>query len=51
MQEVGCANKIKCKHINNALMEKIDDSTVAKTATVEIEGDREVERIVIHYDV
>lgn len=39
------------KHINNALTEEIDDSTVAKFATVQIEGDREVERTVAHYNL
>ncbi len=39
------------KHINNALKEEIDDSTVAKFATVQIEGDREVERTVAHYNL
>ena len=32
------------KHINNALKEELNDSTVAKFATVQIEGDRQVER-------
>ena len=32
------------KHINNALKEELDDSTVAKFATVQNEGRREVER-------
>jgi hypothetical protein len=32
------------KHINNALKEELDNSTVAKFATVQLEGDREVER-------
>ena len=39
------------KHINNALTEEIDDSTVAKFATVQIEGDREVERTVAYYNL
>lgn len=39
------------KHINNALKEEIDDSTVANFATVQIEGDREVERMVAHYNL
>ena len=36
------------KHINNALREELNDnaSTVANFATVQIEGDREVKRIV-----
>ena len=32
------------KHINNALKEELDFSTVAKFATVQNEGDREVKR-------
>ncbi len=32
------------KHINNALKEELDNSTVAKFATVQNEGSREVER-------
>ncbi len=39
------------KHINNALTEEIDDSTVAKFATVQIEGDRKVERTVAYYNL
>jgi death-on-curing family protein len=39
------------KHINNALHEELDLSTVAKFATVQIEGDREVERQVEHYNL
>ena len=37
------------KHINNALKEElsVDNSTVAKFATVQIEGEREVERNII----
>ena len=50
VQGVGCASKTECKHTNNALMEKNDDSTVAKIATVEIGEDREGEKV-IHYDV
>ena len=32
------------KHINNALKEELDNSTVANFATVQMEGGREVER-------
>ena len=32
------------KHINNALNEELDNSTVTKFATVQKEGDREVTR-------
>ena len=40
------------KHINNALKEELDaNSTVAKFATVQIEGDREVERIMDYYNL
>ncbi|MBR2834812.1 MAG: virulence RhuM family protein [Coriobacteriales bacterium] len=42
------------KHINNALKEKlaeIQNRTVAKFATVQIEGDREVVRQVEHYSL
>ena len=39
------------KHINNALQEELDDSTVAKFATVQIEGDREVERWIEYYNL
>lgn len=39
------------KHINNALKEELDDSTVAKFATVQIEGNREVEREIDHYNL
>ena len=37
------------KHINNALKEELDDSTVAKFATVQNEGRREVERNLEYY--
>ncbi len=33
------------KHIGNALKEELDDSTVAKFATVQVEGERTVQRI------
>ena len=39
------------KHINNALKEEADLSTVAKFATVQLEGDREVKRNVEHYNL
>ncbi len=39
------------KHINNALKEELDNSTVAKFATVQLEGDREVERSIEHYSL
>ncbi|MBQ2270534.1 MAG: virulence protein RhuM/Fic/DOC family protein, partial [Firmicutes bacterium] len=39
------------KHSNNALQEELDDSTVAKFATVQIEGDREVERWIEYYNL
>lgn len=39
------------KHINNALHEELDYSTVAKFATVQKEGERLVERQVEHYNL
>lgn len=39
------------KHINNALKEEVDMSTVAKFATVQLEGDREVKRNIKHYNL
>ena len=39
------------KHINNALKEEVDLSTVAKFATVQLEGDREVEREIEYYNL
>lgn len=39
------------KHINNALNEELDDSTVAKIATVQKEGNRNVTRIVEYYNL
>ena len=39
------------KHIKNALDEEVDSSTVAKFATVQIEGDRQVERNVEYYNL
>jgi len=39
------------KHIANALKEELDDSTVAKFATVQMEGERQVERMVEHYNI
>ena len=39
------------KHINNALKEELDHSTVANFATVQKEGKREVERNIEHYNL
>ena len=41
------------KHINNALTEELsaDNSTVAKFATVQLEGEREVERHIEYYSL
>ena len=39
------------KHINNALQEELDDSTVANFATVQTEGGRTVERLIEHYNL
>ena len=39
------------KHIHNALREELDESTVANFATVQKEGDREVERLIEHYSL
>ena len=39
------------KHIGNALKEELDDSTVAKFATVQMEGNREVERNIDYYNL
>lgn len=39
------------KHINNALQEELDDSTVANFATVQTEGDREVTRDIQYYNL
>ncbi len=39
------------KHINNALNEELDDSTVAKFATVQTEGNRKVTRDVEYYNL
>lgn len=39
------------KHIHNALQEELDDSTVAKFATVQKEGNREVEREIEYYNL
>lgn len=39
------------KHINNALREELDNSTVAKFATVQNEGSREVERFIEYYNL
>ena len=37
------------KHINNALREELDESTVANFATVQMEGNRNVERNIEFY--
>ena len=39
------------KHINNALEEELDNSTIAKFATVQKEGDRNVPREIEHYNL
>lgn len=39
------------KHIGNALKEELDHSTVAKIATVQTEGNREVEREIEYYNL
>jgi len=39
------------KHINNALQEELDSSTVAKFATVQREGNREVNRDIDYYNL
>ena len=39
------------KHINNALKEELDHTTVAKIATVQNEGGRDVERSIEHYNL
>ena len=39
------------KHINNALKEELDDSTVAKFATIQKEGTRCVERKIEYYNL
>ncbi len=39
------------KHINNALHEELDESTVANFATVQMEGEREVERNIQYYNL
>ena len=39
------------KHINNALIEELDSSTVAKFATVQKEGTREVSRDIEYYNL
>ncbi len=39
------------KHINNALREEMDNSTVANFATVQKEGERLVERSIEYYDL
>ena len=39
------------KHINNALKEELDNSTVAKIATVQTEGNRKVTRDIEYYNL
>lgn len=39
------------KHINNALQEELDSSTVAKFATIHTEGSREVRRDIEYYNL
>lgn len=39
------------KHINNALEEEVDSSTVAKFETVQKEGEREVKRNIEYYNL
>ena len=39
------------KHISNALKEELDGSTVAKFATVQTEGNREVTREIEYYNL
>ena len=39
------------KHINNALKEELDESTIANFATVQKEGDREVTREIEYYNL
>jgi len=39
------------KHINNALKEEVDNSTVAKFATVQKEGQRDIERLIEYYNL
>ena len=39
------------RHIKNAMSEELDTSTVAKFATVQTEGNREVEREIEYYNL
>lgn len=39
------------KHINNALKEELDNSTVTKFATVQNEGNRQVTRQIEYYNL
>ena len=39
------------KHINNALREELDNSTVTKFATVQKEGSREITRDIEYYNL
>ncbi len=47
----GRDSKTIRKHINNALEEELDDSTVANFATVQKEGNREVTRNIDYYNL
>lgn len=47
----GRDSKTIRKHINNALEEELDDSTVAKFATVQKEGERDVTRNIEYYNL
>ena len=53
MKSYYLKRKIKTigKHINNALKEELDDSTIAKFATVQNEGSRKVERNIEYYSL
>ena len=39
------------KHINNALKEELDNSTVANFATVQTEGSRKIQRLIEYYNL
>ncbi len=43
--------KTIAKHINNALSEELDESTVAKFATVQIEGNRSITRDIEYFNL
>lgn len=46
-----CDEKTIGKHINNALKEELNDSTVAKFATVQTEGGRIIQRSIEYYNL